>query len=204
MRYICPVCVAILITGAHLVAQESEWQPLMDGKTLAGWHAVGAGAWTVEEGAFVGRANNEALYGLLVSDATYKDFAVRFKFQCPSGDSGFYIRTIIQDPDQAHGLQAQIGPAGSGTGGLYESYGRGWLSKPTEEVERGFLKPAGEWNEMLIVAQGGHIVVHVNGVKSAEFQDETSRREGHLALQLHSGCVMEVRFKDIAIRQDRE
>ena len=40
-----------------------EWKPLMDGKTLDGWHPVGHGKWTVEDGAFVGRANS----GLSVS-----------------------------------------------------------------------------------------------------------------------------------------
>ena len=201
MQRLWLICCVIGIIPAVAGTQEAEWKPLMDGKTLAGWHAVGAGEWKVEDGAFVGRANNEALYGLLVSDATFKDFTVRLKFQCPSGDSGFYIRTLIEEPEQAHGLQVQVGPAGSGAGGIYESYGRGWLSKPTEEAEKGFLKPAGEWNEMTIAAQGGHVVVQVNGVKSAEIEDDPGRPEGHFALQMHSGCVMEVRFKDIEIQR---
>ena len=45
-------------------AKEPDWKPLMDGKTLKGWHPVGDGQWSVEDGAFVGRANNEKLYGL--------------------------------------------------------------------------------------------------------------------------------------------
>jgi len=40
---------------------KAGWKPLMDGKTLTGWHPVGDGQWTVEDGAFVGRANNEKL-----------------------------------------------------------------------------------------------------------------------------------------------
>lgn len=176
------------------------WRPLMDGKTLNGWHPVGEGQWTVEEGAFVGRANNEKLYGLLVSDQTFRDFAVRLKFKCFSGDSGFYLRTIIQPPDEAHGLQVQIGPPGSGTGGIYESYGRGWIARPPAEEEEKFLR-AGDWNEMTIEARGGFMAVWVNGVQTAEIENDPSRAEGHLALQMHSGCVMEVRFKDLAIRE---
>jgi len=178
--------------------KKTTWTPLMDGKTLAGWHKVGDGEWTVEDGAFVGRADKAKLYGLLVSDKTFKDFTVRLKFKCLSGDSGFYIRTIIKPPEKAHGLQVQVGLPGSGVGGIYESYGRGWLDKLPAEQEKKACKAA-EWNEMTIAAKGGHVVVHVNGVKAAELANDKSRPEGHFALQMHSGCVMHVLFKDIAI-----
>ncbi|NQT41276.1 MAG: DUF1080 domain-containing protein [Planctomycetes bacterium] len=179
-------------------AEEGQWKPMSDGKTLAGWHAVGDGKWTVEDGAFVGRANNERLYGLLVSDEPADNFQVRFKFKSATGDSGFYIRTTIKEPEKAHGLQVQVGPQGSGTGGIYESYGRAWIDKPTAEEEKQFNK-VGQWNEMTISAQGGDIVVTVNGVKTADLKDDPARPSGHFALQMHAGCVMEVQFKDLEI-----
>ncbi len=194
-----------------VVAEEGQegWKPLMDGKTLTGWHPVGDGQWTVEDGAFVGRANNEKLYGLLVSDKTFRDCTVRFKFKCLSGDSGFYIRTIIKEPEKANGLQVQVGRTKSGVGGIYESYGRAWVSnesygrawvsKPSEELEASYTKDD-QWNEMVIDAQGGNITVTVNGIKSAELKDDPSRPEGHFALQMHAGCVMHVMFKDIELR----
>jgi hypothetical protein len=187
----------------HLAAAEdgqAGWKPLMDGKTLSGWHPVGDGHWTVEDGAFVGRANNEKLYGLLVSDKSFRDCKVRFKFKCLSGDSGFYIRTIIKEPEKANGLQVQVGRTKSGVGGIYESYGRAWISKPSDELEASYTKDD-QWNEMVIDARGGNVVVVVNGIKSAELKDDPSRPEGHFALQMHSGCVMHVMFKDIEIRE---
>jgi hypothetical protein len=175
------------------------WKPLADGRTLAGWHTNGEGEWTVEDGAFVGRSNNAQLYGHLVSDATYQDFTVRFEFRCPSGDSGFFIRTEMQEPDKTLGLQVQVGPCGSGTGGIYESYGRGWLQKPTDELERACYRLDG-WNEMVITAQGPHVVVHVNGVKTADLNDPAiAQHAGVFALQMHSGVVNETRFRNIAI-----
>ncbi len=191
---------AALLHPNVLAAAEKKptWKPLMDGKTFAGWHKVGEGDWTVEDGTFVGRANKTRLYGLLVSDKQFKDFTVRLKFKCLSGDSGFYIRTIIKEPDKAHGLQVQVGRPGSGTGGIYESYGRAWLDKPTPEQEKKFAK-ASDWNEMTIAAHHGDIVVHVNGVKTAELKDDPSRPEGHFALQMHAGNVMLVMFKEIEI-----
>jgi len=191
----------VCLTAAALAAEsdQPDWKPLTDGKTLSGWHAVGDGKWTVEDGAFVGRANKEKLYGLLVSDKTFKDFTVRLKFKCLSGDSGFYIRTIIKEPEKAHGLQVQVGRAGSGVGGIYESYGRGWIDfKPDLAKEKKYVKDD-EWNDMTIEAQGGHVVVTVNGTKTTELKGDSSRAEGHFALQMHAGCVMQVMFKDIEI-----
>jgi len=198
-RLISFAMASVLLTGlAAAEDKKADWKPLMDGKTLAGWHPVGDGKWTVEDGAFVGRANNEKLYGLLVSDKMFRDFTVRFKFKCLSGDSGFYVRTIIKEPEKANGLQVQVGRIKSGVGGIYESYGRGWVSKPSDELETSYTKAA-EWNEMVIEAHGGSVVVTVNGIKSAEFKDDASRPEGHFALQMHAGCVMHVMFKDIEI-----
>ena len=34
-------------------ASAEEWKPLFDGKTLKGWHPVGDGKWTVEDGVIV-------------------------------------------------------------------------------------------------------------------------------------------------------
>ena len=200
-RLISFAMASVLLTGlAAAEDKKADWKPLMDGKTLAGWHPVGDGKWTVEDGAFVGRANNEKLYGLLVSDKMFRDFTVRFKFKCLSGDSGFYVRTIIKEPEKANGLQVQVGRIKSGVGGIYESYGRGWVSKPSDELEKSYTKDD-QWNEMVIEAHGGSVVVTVNGIKSAEFKDDASRPEGHFALQMHAGCVMHVMFKDIEIRE---
>ena len=191
---------AVFVFAGLLGAEEAKptWKPLMDGKTLNGWRQVGDGEWTVENGAFVGRADNARLYGLLVSNDVFKDFTVRFRFKCISGDSGFYIRTIIKEPEKAHGLQIQVGRAGSGAGGIYESYGRAWIDKPTLEQEKSFLKDD-EWNQMTIDAHGGNITVEVNGVKTAELTNDPARPKGHLALQMHAGCVMLVMFKEIEI-----
>ena len=86
----------------------------MDGKTLAGWHKNGLGDWTVEDGAFVGRSNKAKLYGHLVSDEQFQDFTVRFQFQCTSGDSGFFIRTQMEEPDKTMACRSRSDPAAVG------------------------------------------------------------------------------------------
>jgi hypothetical protein len=198
---ILSLALAIACVAAVAGEKQTAWKPLFDGKTLTGWHPVGDGEWKVEDGAIVGRADKTKLYGLLVSDRMFKDFTVRFKFKCLSGDSGFYIRTLIKEPEKAHGLQVQVGLAGSGVGGIYESYGRKWIpAKPDTEKEKQYTKD-NEWNDMTISAHGGNVQVCVNGTKSAELTNDPSRPEGHFALQMHAGCVMHVMFKDIEIQE---
>jgi hypothetical protein len=105
----------------------------------------------------------------------------------------------MQEPDKTLGLQVQVGPLGSGTGGIYESYGRGWLPQPSAELEKcGYRQ--GRWNEMMISAHGPRVTVHVNGIKTADLDDpQLSLKAGVFALQMHSGAVNETRFKDIAL-----
>ena len=125
---------------------------------------------------------------------------MRFQLKCLSGDSGFYIRTIVREPEKAHGLQVQVGRVESGVGGIFESYGRGWLDKPSDKLEKSYTRDD-QWNEMVIDAQDGNIMVQVNGVKSAELKNDPSSAEGHFALQMHAGCVMHVLFKEIQIQE---
>lgn len=61
----------------------------------------------------------------------------------------------------------------------------------------------GDWNDMVISADGGNIVVHVNGTKTASLKDDPGRPKGHFALQMHSGNVMHLMFKDMEMRSNR-
>ena len=55
---------------------------------------------------------------------------------------------------------------------------------------------------MTVSAHGGHLVVTVNGMKSAEVLNDPGRTEGKFALQVHGGMDCEVWFKDLEIRAD--
>ena len=60
----------------------------------------------------------------------------------------------------------------------------------------------GEWNDVLLVANGNHVVYSINGHVMTEMIDDSpaALREGVLALQLHAGFTMDVRFKDVRIK----
>ncbi|MBN2477225.1 MAG: DUF1080 domain-containing protein [Pirellulales bacterium] len=176
---------------------------LFDGKTLGGWHTLPGGKWVVADGVILGTSErSDPRHGQLVSDRRYKDFTVRLKFKAVQGNSGLYFRVDkVAGPVGVHGFQAEIDPAVD-VGGLYETGGRAWVVQPTAEEVAKYFKP-GQWNEMTVSAHGRHIVVEVNGRKTAELKDDPGRLEGYLALQLHGGQDMHVEFKDIAIRAEQ-
>jgi hypothetical protein len=186
-----------LSTLLPLTAAE-RWQPLWDGKSLAGWQAIGKGTWKIEDGALHGtNVKSEKDYGHLVSEKIYGDFTVRLKFKSLKGNSGLYFRIEEKGFSGVTGFQAEI-DATKDVGGLYETNGRSWVSQPTPAQVATWFKP-GEWNEMTVSAKGGHIVVVINGKKSAELPNDPGRKEGKFALQVHGGQDCDVWFKDIEI-----
>ncbi len=195
---------SICLIGHVLAADKdadskSGWMSLFDGKTLKGWHQVGDGDWVVEDGAIAGKTQTAVkLYGLLVSDKKYKNLRVKFTFKSLEGNSGFYVRAHTKPPDKAYGLQIEIDPRNS-TGGIYESYGRAWVSKPDAELVKKAYKHD-QWNEMEILADGGHVVTWLNGTKIAELKNDPVVDAGHLIMQMHSGNKLLVMFKNIRIK----
>src|SRR5258708_1286695 len=63
----------------------------------------------------------------------------------------------------------------------------------------------GDWNNVLLVANGNHLVYSINGHVMSELIDDSpaALRDGVLALQLHAGFTMDVRFKDVRIKMLR-
>ncbi|MBN1845149.1 MAG: DUF1080 domain-containing protein, partial [Sedimentisphaerales bacterium] len=174
------------------------WKGLFNGQNLDGWGALPGGNWTVEDGVLVGRSPaSESRHGLLLSDRTFNDFTVRVQFQALKGNSGLYFRCEkVDDAVGVHGIQAEI-DATKDVGGLYETGGRAWIVQPTAEQVQSWFKP-NEWNTLTVSAHGRRIVVHVNNRKTAELTDDPGRLGGHLALQLHGGQDMDIRFREVA------
>ena len=195
--------VSILAGCATLVWASDEgksWTSLFDGKTLNGWKAMPGGEWKVEDGSIVGKSpESEKRHGMLVSDKEYSDFKVRLKYKAISGNSGFYFRAEkVEHAVSVAGFQAEIDSRGNDVGGIYETLGRAWVSRPSKELTREAFKPQ-EWNEMVVHAEGRNVTVHLNGKKTADLKNDKGRIKGFFGLQLHGGQDMHVLFKDIAI-----
>ncbi len=177
-----------------------DWTPLFDG-TLDGWRPHGGGDWTIEDGVLVGRQRaDDPEHGHLVFDALPRDFTLRLRFKSPRGNSGVYFRAERSDASRTPGIagfQAEIDGHSGMTGGLYETGGRGWVIPVDGDFPDRYRSE--QWNTMTISADGPRVVVHVNGSKTADLVDAAGRRDGVLALQLHGGEDMEVRFQSVEL-----
>jgi len=98
------------------------------------------------------------------------------------------------------GWQVEVAPINAHTGGIYESYGRGWLIQPDAEHEK-FLKE-GDWNTMKIQVQGGEVTTWLNDHQMVTIKDEKiGQGVGFIALQIHDGGGIKVRWKNLEITE---
>jgi hypothetical protein len=185
-------------------APESKPVPLFDGRSLAGWHALGDASYTVAPGEsgraeIVGKVAGGA-QSFLVSDRAYADFELELELRNEApGNSGVQIRSHVNDKGRLYGYQIEIDPsARAWSGGLYDEARRGWLDDlADDEKARKAFKP-GEWNRYRIVCDGPWIRAWVNGVPTADRLDPLDL-DGHFALQVHSGKDTHVRWRDFAL-----
>jgi hypothetical protein len=92
-----------------------------------------------------------------------------------------------------------VAPPGSNTGGIYESYGRGWLIKPDPELDK-YLK-FGDWNTMRVKVVGEKVETFLNGQPMITLEDEKiGEATGKIALQIHSGGGIKVQWRNLNIR----
>ena len=192
---------ALITVLGFAAARAENWKPLWDGRTFNGWHMIGRGEWKIEGESIHGRhSKSESQFGHLVTDRAFTNFTMRVKYRTVKGNSGVYFRIEEKGFSGVSGFQAEIDPT-QDAGGLYETNGRSWVSKPTAEQVKTWFKP-NAWNEMTVAAHGGDIVVTVNGKKSAELKNDPGRRSGKIALQVHAGQDCDVWFKDLEIAEE--
>ena len=115
---------------------QQEYVNLFNGKDLAGWTIHGTEKWYVENGELVCESGPDKQYGYLSTEKSYYNFelAVEFKLEA-NGNSGVFIRSGIEGT-KINGWQVEVAPPDQHTGGIYESYGRGWLIQPKPEDEK--------------------------------------------------------------------
>ena len=202
MKHLFIFCAFLLCTESAF-SQKSK--SLFNGKDLSGWNKHGSEYWYVDEGDLVCESGPEKKYGYLSTDKPYKDFILDLDFKIESnGNSGVFIRSQIGGADGTtiRGWQVEVAPPDLHTGGIYESTsgGRGWVIKPDPKDEKN-LDPDG-WNHMRIEAKGDKIVTWLNGKQMVDLTDATiGEGRGVIALQIHSGGGIKIRWKNINIQE---
>jgi hypothetical protein len=190
----------LLIFCLHGFALLAQTESLFNGKDLSNWTIHGTEKWYVEKGELVCESGPDKQYGYLSTNKPYKNFILTLEFrQEADGNSGVFFRSSI-DGVKISGWQVEVAPPGSNSGGVYESYGRGWLIKPRPDDEQ-WLK-MGEWNTMKIMVEGDEVTTWLNGHQMIHLKDEKiGKGEGFIALQIHDGGGIKVRWRNIRLEK---
>lgn len=197
MKLVQLFLVFIMSIGFSTINAQST---LFNGKDLAGWQVHGTEKWYVDHGDLICESGPDKEYGYLSTIKAYKNFVLKLAFkQEANGNSGVFFRSSVKGVI-IKGWQVEVAPPGQHTGGIYESYGRGWLIKPNPKNEK-YLKME-DWNQLKIKVKGDQVTTYLNGHKMIQLQDEKiGAGEGSIALQIHSGGGIKVRWNNFKIRE---
>ena len=173
-------------------------------------------------------------YVWLVTDREYSDFVLRLRFQAyrdSPGNSGVQIRSRYdEEAGWLDGPQIDINPPGPWRTGMIWDETRGsnrWLHPNVprgEWVDPSMANPdlvfyhADEgpgWNLLEIKAVGTEITAVLNGITvtqddgagvldDALHQSHNVGLKAHIALQIHKGDQLRIRFKDIVVKEVSE
>jgi hypothetical protein len=189
------LALSVDVPGA--VAQAVE---LFNGIDLTGWRVHGTELWYVEDGELICESGPDAEYGYLATEGTYRDFELSVDFrQEADGNSGVFFRSSLEGT-VITGWQAEVAPPGLWTGGIYESYGRGWLIQPT--LDKDETLRMGEWNTMRVRVEGDHVTTWLNGMEMVAIEDSAiGTAQGVIALQIHSGGGIKVRWRNVHLTE---
>lgn len=183
---------------------------LFNGNNLEGWTIHGTEKWYVENEQIICESGPDKEYGYLSTDKFYDDFELNLEFkQEANGNSGVFFRSTLEGT-KITGWQVEVAPPcsqepkdgicpGDATGGIYESYGRGWLIKPNYELDKNLKM--GDWNTMRVRVLGNRVQTFLNGVAMVDLSDaKIGAGKGSIALQIHSGGGIKVRWRNLNIK----
>jgi len=210
----CLACLpAVGLTADATDDGEQGFQPLFNGRDLAGWDFFdnrGVANWVVEDGLLVCTGTGR---GWLGTQRDYADFELRLEYRMPEGgNSGVYLRAPTTGQISRQGMEIQLldddHPKYARldwyqyTGALYHALAPGVRA----------TKPAGQWNAMTIRLHGRDLTVFLNGkrlydanldvlLRNPEVAQEhpgLKRTTGRIGLQNHGAKVA---FRNIRVQE---
>lgn len=213
--------------AAELPKQDTQWEPIFNGKDLSGWYGIATMGprkmqsmpaselsalkekhreatvkhWTVENGELV----NDGGGPYLTTAKDYRDYELKLEYKTVAkADSGIYLKATPQvqiwDFTEAGG-KWNIG-ADKGSGGLWNNSKGAAGKDPLVLADH----PFGQWNHIRIRQVGSRTSVWLNEklvVDHAIMENFWDRKRplvnsGPIQLQTHGG---EIRWRDIKIRE---
>ena len=190
MKRIAVIAASLLV--AACAGTGPGWVTLLDGPNgLQNFVSVGETPWEVKDGVL--HADRGKGNGFFVTRNNYGDFHLRVEFWAShDANSGIYMRCanpkVITDRTcyEANIFDQRPDPTG-GTGAIVHR----------TKVAPPYPQAGGQWNTFEITLRGPHLVVVLNGVKTAETTD-TELTYGPIALQWGRGVI---KFRKVQIRE---
>jgi hypothetical protein len=185
----------------ELPKKEGKTISLFNGKDLTGWEQFGSMRVSVDkEGNLVTQNGEDLKYGYLGTREYYKDFDLTVEFKQESnGNSGLFFHSFVHGgfaSNKVNGWQCEVAPKGCDTGGIYESYGRGWLVQIPDEKEN--ILKEGDWNTLRLRVEGNKVQTWLNGEAMIEIEDELiGSKTGRIMLQIHDGDNITVKWRNM-------
>lgn len=186
-------------TGSRLTAGTE----LFNGTDLSGWDGDRE-LWLVENGEIVGRSPGIGKNVFLATEERFEDFVLRLEVLLVNdqGNSGVQFRSE-RDPGSTEmiGYQADIGP--TWWGNLYDESRRRVNLAVADSVLIEQIVRKNDWNQYEIRAEGPRIRLAINGRETVDYAeaDDSIPRGGRIALQIHSGPPLEVRFRALQLEK---
>ena len=181
-----------------LISLNVDKTVLFNGTNLTGWKIYGTEKWYVKDNLLICESGPDKGYGYLATEKFYDNFILTLEFNQESdGNSGVFFRSNIEGT-KISGWQVEVAPPGSHSGGIYESYGRGWLIQPPSEYDD--VVVLNQWNFMKIKVFNNEVTTWINGIKMINIiDDKIGKGVGSIALQIHDGGNIKVKWKNINI-----
>ncbi|MXX02212.1 MAG: DUF1080 domain-containing protein [Gemmatimonadetes bacterium] len=172
--------------------QEAGWKLLFDGQTLLGWtHRGGTAIWAVEDGMLTGEATGGP--GYIGSYDEFTNFELSVQFNQDAGhNSGVFVRG-------PHDTGARVNQYSFYEINIADTHGSGYTTGSIVALAKYEPPPKteGQWNTMVITADGRDITVMLNGEEAVKIQD-SSHYSGVVVLQAFGQG--KIRFKNVKIR----
>jgi hypothetical protein len=190
----------------------SDWIPLFDGRSLAGWRAAEhPNTWSVDQGQLVAKGPRSHLfYAGPVGNADFRNFELEAEIKTgDQANSGIYFHTEYQEtgwPDK--GYEVQINNTYPGAGDYRERKKTGSLYGVRDIYKSGVAD--GEWFRLRVRVVANRIRVWVNDFPTVDYlqPENPPRSREHAGKQLSHGTIAlqgrdpasEVTFRSIKIR----
>jgi 3-keto-disaccharide hydrolase len=205
------VCAALAVSLSAAIPAAAEnpdtkaepgFVSIFNGKDLTGWKG-NAKIWKVENGLLVGKSPGINYNDFLDTKKSYGDFELRleFRMQDGKGNSGVQFRSRrIPKSTHVQGYQADLGAGYWGC--LYDEHRRNKVLVKAPKSLAKVLKTGG-WNTYVIRAEGSHITLTINGLKTVDYKEPDAKiaRKGIISLQIHAGPAMRMEFRNMRIRE---